>query len=72
MTDIPTIETERLILRPLRKTDFDAYAAFWADEDVVRFINGVPSTREQTWARLRRGAGMWHHMGFGFLAIEDK
>lgn len=72
MINIPTIETERLILRPLRKTDFDAYASFWADEDVVRFISGVPSTREQTWARLLRGAGMWHHMGFGFLAIEEK
>jgi len=72
MLNIPTIETERLILRPHRKTDFEAYVTFWADEDVVRHITGVPSTREQTWARLLRATGMWHHMGFGFLAIEEK
>lgn len=70
--DIPTIETERLILRPHRMEDFDAYAAFWADPEVVRFITGVPSTRENSWGRMLRVNGMWHLMGFGFLAIEEK
>jgi RimJ/RimL family protein N-acetyltransferase len=72
MTNIPTIETERLLLRPHRKTDFETYAEFWADENIVRYVGGVPNTREQSWARLLRCAGMWHHMGFGFLAIEEK
>ncbi|NYJ10024.1 RimJ/RimL family protein N-acetyltransferase [Rhizobium leguminosarum] len=72
MTDIPTLETERLTLRPHRLDDFEAHAALWADEDVVRFITGMPSTREQSWSRMLRIAGMWHHMGFGFLAIEEK
>lgn len=72
MTFIPTIETERLRLRAHHLDDFDTYAALWANEEVVRHISGVPSTREQTWARLMRAAGMWHHMGFGFLAIEEK
>lgn len=39
---IPAIETERLILRPHRIEDFDAYAAFWADPEVIRFITGFP------------------------------
>jgi RimJ/RimL family protein N-acetyltransferase len=69
---IPTIETDRLILRSHRLDDFDAYAAIWADPDVVRFITGVPSTREQSWARLLKAAGHWHHLGFGFLAIEER
>jgi RimJ/RimL family protein N-acetyltransferase len=71
-TMIPTIETERLILRPHRLDEFEAYAAFWADPDVVRFITGVPSTRENSWGRMLRVTGMWHLLGFGFLAIEEK
>ncbi|TCR92936.1 GNAT family N-acetyltransferase [Rhizobium sp. BK376] len=72
MPDMPTIETERLILRPHRLDDFDACSALWADADVVRHIGGTPSTREQSWARMIRYAGLWHHLGFGFLAIEEK
>jgi RimJ/RimL family protein N-acetyltransferase len=72
MTSIPTIETARLLLRPHTIDDFSDYATMWSDEAVVRFISGVPSTREQTWARMLRVAGMWYYMGFGFLAIEEK
>ena len=72
MIDIPTLETERLTLRPHRLDDFEAHAALWADEKVVRFITGAPSTREQSWSRMLRIAGMWHHMGFGFLAIVER
>lgn len=72
MADIPTLETERLYLRPYRLTDFDAYAALWADPDVVRFIGGVPFSREQAWTRFLRQIGLWYHLGFGFWAIEDR
>jgi len=69
---IPTIETERLVLRPHVLADFDAYAQMWGDPDVVRFIGGTPSDRQAAWARFVQQAGMWHHMGFGFFAIEEK
>jgi RimJ/RimL family protein N-acetyltransferase len=69
---IPTIETERLVLRPHAIADFDAYAEMWADPDVVRFITGKPFDRESSWLRFVRQAGVWHHMGFGFFAIEEK
>lgn len=72
MIDIPTLETERLRLRPYRLADFEDYARMWADPAVVRFIGGVPFTREQSWTRFLRQAGMWQHMGFGFWALEDK
>jgi len=72
MVDIPTLETERLRLRPHRPADFDDYARMWADPEVVRFIGGVPFTREQSWTRFLRQTGMWHHMGFGFWALEHK
>ncbi|WHA43406.1 GNAT family N-acetyltransferase [Agrobacterium larrymoorei] len=72
MVHIPVIETPRLRLRAHHVDDFADYVALWADPEVVRYIGGVPSTREQTWARLLRAAGLWHHLGFGFLAIEEK
>jgi RimJ/RimL family protein N-acetyltransferase len=69
---IPTLETERLRLRPYTPDDFEAYIEMWAEPDVVRFIGGVPFTREQSWSRFVRHPGMWQVMGFGFFAIEEK
>ena len=70
--DIPIIETERLILRDHRLADFDAYVAMWADPLVTRFIGGRGRSREESWIRFLRHAGMWRHVGFGFWAIEEK
>lgn len=67
---IPTLMTERLVLRPHGLDDLDACAAIWGDADVVRFIGGVVSSREQSWARMLRYKGSWHFLGFGFWAIE--
>jgi RimJ/RimL family protein N-acetyltransferase len=69
---IPTIETERLLLRPYRLGDFEAYAEMWGDPDVVRFIGGKPFDREASWHRFLRKAGVWALMGFGFFAVEEK
>ncbi|MBB5572098.1 MULTISPECIES: GNAT family N-acetyltransferase [Rhizobium] len=72
MTIIPTLMTERLILRSHRLEDFEEYTAFWSQEDLVRYIGGETSTREQAWSRMLRYAGMWHHLGFGFFAVEER
>ncbi|MGE6739185.1 GNAT family N-acetyltransferase [Allorhizobium pseudoryzae] len=72
MRDIPTITTSRLVLRAHRVDDYDSFYTLWADPEVVRYIGGTPSTAEATWQRLMHRAGMWHHMGFGFLAIEER
>jgi RimJ/RimL family protein N-acetyltransferase len=68
----PRIKTPRLLLRPHRLEDFDAFVAMWADPEVTRFIGGGPSSRENSWSRLLRYAGHWSMLGFGFWAIEDK
>lgn len=70
--DIPVIETERLILRAYTPGDFDAFAAMWADPDVVHFIGGRVFTREQSWQRFLTRAGGWQHLGFGFFATFEK
>ncbi|PYE45996.1 RimJ/RimL family protein N-acetyltransferase [Rhizobium sp. PP-WC-2G-219] len=72
MHTVPTLETTRLILRPYRRDDFPAYASLFADAQVVRFIGGVPFSREQAWTRFLRQVGMWHYFGFGFFALQDR
>lgn len=69
---IPTLETERLLLRPYEFGDFDHYVEMWADPDVVRFIGGKPFDREASWGRFVRHIGQWHYMGFGYFAIVEK
>ena len=72
MHSVPTIETERLILRPYRRDDFGPYSTLFADPEVTRFIGGVPFSREQAWTRFLRQVGMWHYFGFGFFALQDR
>ncbi|MDE1992721.1 MAG: GNAT family N-acetyltransferase [Rhizobiaceae bacterium] len=72
MTYIPTLHTERLILRQHRLEEFEEYALFWKQEELSRYIGGEPSSREVSWSRILRYAGMWHYLGFGFFAIEER
>lgn len=44
----------------------------WAEPDVVRFITGKPSTREESWSRFLRYRGHWAMLGCGFWLIEEK
>ena len=69
---VPILETDRLILRGHRIEDYPESASMWADAAVVAHISGIPSTSEQSWARLLRYAGHWHHMGYGFWAVTSK
>jgi len=70
--DIPTIETERLILRGHKPEDFPAFAAMWADPVVTRFIGGAPLSEEDAWAKYLRVAGHWALLGYGFWSIVEK
>ena len=69
---IPTLTTERLILRGHRKEDFPAYAAMWKTEEVTRFIGGKPMTDEESWGKFLRVIGQWDLLGFGFFAVEER
>lgn len=72
MTAAPTLETERTLIRPHSAEHFDAYAALWADPQVTRFIGGRPLSREESWGRILRYAGMWQLVGFGLWLVEEK
>ncbi|HEU4391878.1 MAG TPA: GNAT family N-acetyltransferase [Blastocatellia bacterium] len=71
--DAPAIKTARLLLRPLEPSDFEAYAAFSADPDVMRYIaEGRPLTREEAWRNMAMMIGHWHLRGYGNWAVEER
>ncbi|WP_424927038.1 GNAT family N-acetyltransferase [Amaricoccus tamworthensis] len=72
MSNVPVLETERLVLRAHREEDFDAMAAMWADPAVVRYISGEEYTPEETWTWFLRYAGHWSVRGYGYWAITAR
>lgn len=73
MIAIPRLETERLVLREFRGSDFEPYAEMMADPQVVRFLGtGVPLPREEAWRSLAFHAGHWALRGFGTWAVEER
>ncbi|WP_170419088.1 GNAT family N-acetyltransferase [Ruegeria atlantica] len=67
---IPTLETERLIMRAPCEADFAAEAEFFAS-DASRFVGG-PLRPDETWRSLAMLLGHWAMRGFGFWGVEEK
>lgn len=67
---VPTINTQRLLLRPFRAEDFKPYADVWSKPEVVRHIFGKPVPKAQAWDRFLRNAGHWQIVGFGHWAVH--
>src|SRR5690606_3892078 len=67
----PTLETERLILRPTARADLEPWAAMMADEEVARFIGGV-QPRAAVWRGLMAMAGAWALEGFAMFSVLEK
>ncbi|MEX0351437.1 MAG: GNAT family N-acetyltransferase [Paracoccaceae bacterium] len=67
---IPVLETERLILRSPRSSDYEAYADFCASPRSVGV--GGPYTRSQSFSRLSAIIGHWHLRGYGRWMVSDK
>ena len=66
---IPVIETGRLILRGMERSDFDAYASLWQEPEVVRFIGKKPRPITESWGIFLKIAGNWAIEGFGQWAV---
>ncbi len=71
--DIPTLETERLRLRPFHKSDLADYAALNADPEVQRYIgDGAVWDQGRSWRHLAFLMGHWLLCGVGTWAVEDR
>jgi RimJ/RimL family protein N-acetyltransferase len=68
---IPRLETERLILRVPCFEDYEAYAAIFADPEVMRFLGPV-MTRREAWRALSAVIGQWSLRGYGRWAVTHK
>lgn len=65
------IDTPRLWLRPPRAEDFDAWAAFLADPEAMRYLGG-PQARAVAWRAMLGMAGAWLIQGYGMFSVIEK
>lgn len=68
---LPTLETDRLILRPPSREDFDPFAAFMADERTARHVGGVVP-RSTAWRQFAAVAGSWMLYGYSMFTVIEK
>ena len=70
---VPTLETERLILRPFGEPDVEPMFEMLQDPDVVQFVGDrhIP-TRQETWRMVAGWLGHWTLRGYGQWAIEER
>jgi RimJ/RimL family protein N-acetyltransferase len=68
---IPTLETERLILRAFRDADHDDVADFFANDAGAAYVGG-PLDRRLSWRLIATFLGHWQLRGFGPFALQRK
>jgi len=66
---IPRIPTARLLLRELRRAEFDDFASNLADPEATTFLSGV-SDRRTAWRTYLAATGSWVLDGKGWWGIE--
>ncbi|MEM9098832.1 MAG: GNAT family N-acetyltransferase [Pseudomonadota bacterium] len=71
MIAIPTLETERLVLRAPASEDADLYAEFFADAEGSGNYGG-PLRPDLAWRVLAQDFGHWHLKGFGKWVLVEK
>ena len=68
--NIPTLHTERLILRAPGKDDFPAYRNFYADRRASAAYGG-PLRSGLAWRKLAADIGHWSLRGFGMWTLAE-
>jgi RimJ/RimL family protein N-acetyltransferase len=71
---VPTLTTERLVLRGFRESDLDALAAMQANPNVMRFLGatGAVRSRAESWTGMAVLSGQWLLKGFGLWAWQER
>lgn len=65
------LETPRLLLRPPRLDDLDAWAEMMTDPVAARFIGGT-MPRALSWRGIMTMIGSWHANGFAMFSVIEK
>jgi RimJ/RimL family protein N-acetyltransferase len=73
VSSCPTVETRRLVLRPFREADLDAYTAVLQSPQVRASLH-LPDDigREHAWQQMAMWLGQWELRGTGQWALEEK
>lgn len=64
------IETSRLNLRQFNPQDLDDLYLIRSDSQVMRFITGSPSTKQEAEAALTKHLDRWQQVSFGHWALN--
>lgn len=74
MSDVPTLETERLILRGFRPDDTEPFIAAMAKAEFASTITreGRALDRTEAWRNLATVNGSWSLCGFGNWVVVEK
>jgi ribosomal-protein-alanine N-acetyltransferase len=68
---IPTLHTERLILRAWRSSDLPPFMEMSADAELMRFVGGAMDA-PNAFRRMAYYAGQWIIHGYGGFALEHR
>ncbi|MCK4712655.1 MAG: GNAT family N-acetyltransferase [Marinosulfonomonas sp.] len=68
---IPTLETDRLILRGAKFEDFEPLSTFYAS-DRSKFVKNIDMTPDKCWRTLAHIAGHWMLRGYGLFVLTLK
>lgn len=71
MVEIPSITTDRLILRAPEDGDFQVYRDFFADAEASAYYGG-PLSADRAWRVLATDIGHWALRGFGRWSIVER
>ena len=69
--DTLRLDTDRLILRPPRIDDLDAWTLLMQDEEAAKFIGGT-APRPVCWRQIMTMIGAWHAAGFAMFSVIER
>ena len=70
--EIPTLPTERLLLRAFRAADWDRFAMMESNPEVRRYRGANLLSREEAWSAMQLLLGQWALRGYGVFALAER